>query len=250
MRSIDRVRPGVATLTTLLLALVWCTAAGASVGLDPMLAVEVAAAGLLAIWTALLAHDLLLAFRLRRCLDQTSVPDEVDGVALRVIEGGPVEAFVLGILRPTVYVGAASFGVLDAEELRAVVHHEDHHRRTRAPLRAAAVEAWLRIVGRWSAARRLLWMRLAELESAADAHAMRRGVRPAAIAAALLKVEATTRAGVSFIGTADHRITALLDAAAGRPRRRSTPLPYEWLPLVIAVAVTVGCHLGEVSVSI
>lgn len=228
-------------------ALGWCTAAGASIGMDPLLLIEIAAAGLIAIWTVLLGCDLWHARRLRQRLDLGSSLDMIDGVELRVIRGGAVEAFVLGVLRPVVYLGDASITVLETDELAAIVHHEDHHRRTLAPLRAAAVEAWLRIVGRSSGARRLLSARLAELEVSADAYAIRHGVQPATIAAALVKIERVQSASAAFSGAADHRIQALLDAAAARPAKRTTPLPYEWLPVVIAVAVTVGCHLGEFS---
>lgn len=225
----------------------WCTAAGVSVGIDPMLVLEIAGAGVLALWTVLLARDLRRAGRLRGRLDLVSSTAKIEGVEIRVIRSGNVEAFVLGILRPTVYLGDASIDVLESDELAAVLHHEDHHRRTLAPLRAAAVEAWLRIVGRSSAARDLLSARLVQLEAAADAYAIQRGVHPASIAAALLKVDPHCTSGTAFSGAADHRIQALVDAAAGRPAARTTPLPYEWLPLAMAIAVTVGCHLGEVA---
>lgn len=245
MRSLDRGRPGVATLAAAVIALLWCVGAGVSVGIDPMLAVEVAGAAVLALWTSLLAGDLWRASRLRRRLDHESSVRVIDGVALRVLPGWGPEAFVLGVLRPTVYLGDASMDLLEADELAAVIHHEDHHRRTLAPLRASAVEAWLRLVGRWSTARQLLSARLEELERSADAHAIRRGVRPASLAAALIKVDRSTSVGLAFSGAADHRISALLDAAAGRAATRLTPLPYEWLPLVITIAITIGCHLGD-----
>ena len=247
MLSVDRARPGMATLLAAALALAWCTAAGASFGMDPMFVIEIAGAGILALWTVLLGRDLRRAGRLRGRLDLVSSATTIDGVGLRLIRDGQVEAFVLGTLRPTVYLGDASIDVLDADELAAVVHHEDHHRRTLAPLRAAALEAWLRIVGRSAAARGLLSARLAQLEEAADAYAMQRGVHPGAIAAALLKVDPQRSSGTAFSGAGDRRIQALIDAAAGRPAARTTPLPYEWLPLVIVIAVTVGCHLGDVS---
>lgn len=247
MRSVDRARPGLAMLATTGMALAWCIGVGAAVGMDPMLVLEFAAAAILGLWTTLLGRDLWRASRLRDRLDRRSTLKMIDGVAVRVIRGGAVEAFVLGILRPTVYLGDASLALLELDELAAVVQHEEHHRRTRAPLRAAAVEAWLLIVGRSRAARRLLSARLAELERSADAYAMRRGVRPASIAAALVKVDRLYSASPAFSGAADHRIEAPLNAAAGRPATRTTPLPYEWLPLVIALAVAIGCHLGDVS---
>ena len=246
MMSLGSVRPGIATVLPAGAALVWCTAAGVSIGIDPILAIEIAAGGVVAMWLVLVGRDLRRAGRVRGRLDGASSAETIEGVTLRVILGGQVEAFALGALRPTVYLGEASIDVLDRDELSAVIHHEDHHRRTFAPLRSAAVEAWLRIVGRSATARSLLRARLAEMEVAADAHAMRRGVHPRSIATALLKVDMHRSWGSAFSGVGDHRIKALLDAAAGRPAARTSPLPYEWLPMLIVVAVTVGCHLGEV----
>lgn len=247
MISVDHARPGIIAALVAGAALTWCSAVGVSIGVDPMLLIEIAGIAVLGVWAVSLASDLRRADALRRRLDGMSYARTIDGVDLRVIRGGDVEAFALGVLRPTVYLGDASIHVLDDDELAAVIHHEDHHRRTFAPLRAAGVEAWLRIVWRWSAARGLLSARLAHLESAADAYAIGRGVDPASIASALLKVDRQGAYGTAFSGAADHRIRALVDAAAGRPTADPAALPYEWLPLVIAIAVIVGCHIGEVS---
>lgn len=245
--SVGRARPGIITVVGAAFAMAWCTALGVPLGVDPMLLIEVAGIAVLGLWSVSLGRDLRRADQLRRRLDGMSDARTIDGVDLRVIRGGRVEALVLGVLRPTVYLGDASIEVLDEDELAAVVHHEDHHRRTLAPLRAAGVEAWLRIVGRSGAARGLLSARLAHLEAAADAYAIQRGVKPATIAAALLKVERQGASGSAFSGAADQRIRALLDASAGRPAATTSALPYEWLPLVTAVAVIAACHVGEVS---
>lgn len=244
--AVDRARPGIITLLAAGIALAWCTAVGVSIGADPMLLIDIAGLAVLGLWAVSLGRDLRRADRLRRRLNGMSDARTIDGVELRVIRGGDVEALVLGVLRPTVYLGDASIRVLDHDELAAVIHHEDHHRRTFAPLRAAGVEAWLRILGRSSAARGLLSARLAHLEAAADAYAIQRGVKPASIAAALLKVDRQGALGSAFSGAADQRIRALVEAAAGRPLATTATLPYEWLPLVIAIAVIVGCHAGEV----
>ena len=246
MMSLDGARPGIITLLAAGAALAWCTAAGVSIGVDPMLLIEIAGLAVLGLWAVSLGRDLRRADALRRRLDEMSFARTIDGVDLRVIRGGNVEALALGVLRPTVYLGDASIDALTDDELAAVIHHEDHHRRTLAPLRAAGVEAWLRIVGRSSAARALLSRRLTHLEAAADAYAIARGVKPASIAAALFKVDRQGATGSAFSGAADHRIRALIDAAAGRPATTTAALPYGWLPLVIAIAVIVGCHLGEV----
>jgi hypothetical protein len=247
MKSLDRARPGLTALFAAAVAAAWCTTAGSAVDIDPIFELEVVAAGMVAWWATLLGSDIVRASRLRQRFDVLSTAETIDGVDIRLIRGGAVEAFVIGMLRPTVFVGDASMRALERDELVAVVHHEDHHRRTHAPLRAAAVEAWLRIVGRWPGARHLLSARLAELETSADAHAMRQGVRPASIASALLKFDRVHSISPAFAGSADLRIQALLDAAAGRRLARSTPLPYEWLPVAVALAVIVGCHIGELS---
>lgn len=247
MTSVDQARPGLTTALAAGLALAWCTIVGSYVLIDPMLALEVAAVGLIVAWALTLSSDLRRAVRLGRRLDRMSETTTIDGVTVRIIANGTVEAFVVGVVRPRVYLGDASVSALDRDELLAVLHHEDHHRRTFAPLRAAAVEAWRRIVGRLPVAHRLLTARLGQLEAAADAHAIRRGVQPGSIARALLKIDPHQAPGLAFAGAADIRVRALIDAAAGRPARRITPLPYEWLPLVVAVAVTVACHMDGVA---
>ena len=247
MTTVDQARPTMATALAAGIALVWCTVVGTYVLIDPMLALEGAAVGLISVWALTLASDLRRAVRLGRRLDRMSETLTIDGVTVRIIANGTVEAFVLGVVRPRVYLGDASVVALDGDELRAVLHHEDHHRRTLAPLRAAAVEAWRRILGRSPLAHRLLTARLGQLEAAADAHAIRRGVHPGSIARALVKIDPHRAPGLAFAGAADLRVRALVDAAAGRPARRTTPLPYEWLPLVVAVAVTVACHLDGVA---
>lgn len=243
MTSIDGARPGIATALGAAVALAWCTAAGIALS-DPILAVEVAAGALLVAWAVTLLADMRRSVLLGRALDLRGRPSTLHDVAVRIIPGTNVEAFAVGLLRPRVYLSEAALGVLDSDELAAVVHHEEHHRRTLAPLRAAAVEAWLRLLGRSHIATSLLSARLVQFEAAADAYAIARGVHPSSIAAALLKVEARRTQGAAFAGSADQRVRALIDVTSGRREARMTPLPYEWLPVAVTAAIAIGCHVG------
>lgn len=245
MISIDGARPSIATALAAGTALAWCTAAGVAISADPILLVELAAASLIVAWAITLLTDARRSVLLVRALDLRARPATLHGVPVQVIDGGGVDAFAVGVLRPRIYLGEASLAVLDSDELAAVIHHEDHHRRTLAPLRASAIGAWLRLLGRSSSVTSLLSARLVQLESAADVYAMRRGVSPSAIAAALLKVQPPRSQGAAFAGSADHRVQALIDLAAGKRGSRNTPLPYEWLPVALAAAVAIGCHAGE-----
>jgi Zn-dependent protease with chaperone function len=246
MTSIDRARPGIATALAAGAALGLCTAAGVT-PTDPMLLVEVVAASLIVAWAITVLADIRRSILLGRALDRRARPAIVHGVPVQIIQTGAVDAFAIGVLRPSVYVGEACLWVLDNDELAAVVLHEEHHRRTLAPLRATAVQGWLRILGRSAVATSLLTARLVQFEAAADAYAIARGVHPASIARALLKVQMPDARSAAFAGSADHRVRALTELAAGKRGARGTPLPYEWLPVVLAAAIAIGCHASELA---
>jgi len=128
--------------------------------------------------------------------------------------------------------------------MRAVVLHEDHHRRTRAPVRAAALGAWLRLLGRSNHVQRVLVDRLSDLEALADADAIGRGSSPRSLARALLKGGDASPRPVSFAYGAERRVEQLLDRAAGVPVEAVGRLPYEWLPVVLLSVATLACHAG------
>ncbi|MBF8298539.1 MAG: putative family unassigned peptidase, partial [candidate division NC10 bacterium] len=138
------------------------------------------------------------------------------GVPCRVSPELGTDALVIGLLRPRVFVGASLLAALADDELEAVVYHEDHHRRTRAPLRAAALGAWLRLLGRSESVRSTVLDRLTDLETLADADAIRRGSSPQSLARALLKGDLSLQP-VAFSYAADRRVERLLDRAAGIP---------------------------------
>jgi len=60
---------------------------------------------------------------------------EVAGEFVTVISDPAPQAFCAGLLRPRVYISTAALDSLSANELRAVVAHEAHHRRRLDPLR-------------------------------------------------------------------------------------------------------------------
>ena len=224
-------------------ALGWCLALTAVIGGDPMLAMEIAGTVLLAIWAGLVALELMRSQRVSRGLARNARETVMFGVLVRMTPTLNSDAIVVGTIRPVIYVGTNLVTKLSDDELRAVVLHEDHHRRTRAPLRAAALGGWLRLLGRSTRVRSALLDRLADLEALADADAIRRGSSPSAIARALLKGQMSLHP-VSFAYGAERRVERLLDRASGAHGEAVGRLPYEWLPVMLLTVATFGCHAG------
>ena len=220
-----------------------CVALGALVGGDPMLGVELAGAALGGLWVGFVVRDLVGMRRVAEVLAADAREACLFGVPCRVTPALGADAVVIGLFRPRIYVGAGSLATLTGDEIRAVVYHEDHHRRTLAPLRAAALLAWLRLLGRSKVAREHIMDRLADLEAFADADAIRRGSDARSLARALLKGEASHQP-VSFAYAAERRVEQLLDHAEGLPTRADGRLPYEWLPAMVFSVVLIGCHVG------
>jgi hypothetical protein len=220
-----------------------CTVGGWLAGGDPMLAVELLSAAVVSAWAARLARDLWRQRDAARRISAGASPADVAGVRCQVVPGLGRRAFASGWLRPHVFVGDELLVALDRAELRGVVLHEEHHRRTRAPLRAAAIEAWLGLVGRIGYAERALRRRLTDLERAADDDALSRGASPAALASALLKVSPVGMpASASYAASADERIASLLLRSQGvAESARSWPI--EWLPPVAMLITLVVCHV-------
>lgn len=232
-------RQWIVLVVAFLMGAAWCVVAGPLDG-DPILAFEIACFSVAGVWGAIVASNLARGHRLSRALYSLSDSRNYDGIQVRVVPAAGRMAVVLGTIRPRIYVGGELLEVLTADERTAVLLHEDHHRAIRAPLRAAALEAWMSIVGRYGSARRILLDRLGDLEAMADSYAVARGCSRSTLAAALVKTEP----GLIGIGAvsygADRRIRALLnrDQALVVGQR----LPYEWLPLAAMFAVAAACH--------
>lgn len=221
----------------------WCAVLGGLLGGDPLLAVEIGGAALAVLWTALLIRNLIASHRIAGRLSADSREVVLFGISCRVTPVIGADAFVIGFLRPQIFVGQALVAALADDELEAVIFHEDHHRRMRAPIRAAALGAWLHLLGRSESLRGAVLDRLADLEVLADADAIRRGSSPRSLARALLKGDLSPRP-VSFSYAADRRVERLLDTAAGIPANPTDRAPYEWLPVALIAVVSLGCHIG------
>jgi hypothetical protein len=192
----------------------WCVALGALVDGDPMLGVEIAGAALAVIWAGLVILDVTRCRRLAVALSASAVEASLFDIPVRITRRLGADAIVVGSLRPRIFVGHALLVALTDDELQAVVYHEDHHRRMRAPLRASALEAWLRLLGWSRRVRDVVLDRLADLETLADADAIRRGSSPRSLARALVKGDPSPQPA-SFAYAADRRVGQLLDHAAG-----------------------------------
>lgn len=207
-----------------------------------MLSAELIPVAMLGLWAALVCGEMWSGHRLQSALLAHSRSNRADGIAFRTLDGA-TWAGVLGAFRPTIYVGAHLLDSLDRDELRAVLLHEDYHRRTRAPLRAASIGASARLFGHWKTADSSLADRLAAIECEADTFAIRSGASRSAIARALMKVTAA-ESGTAFATLAEARTRNLLAAsAASSGSVARLGLPSEWLPLVVATALFLGCQV-------
>lgn len=157
---------------------------------------------------------------------------ESAGIArLTRIDDPSLAAFCSGIVCPTVYVTSGLVGALAAEELLAVLVHEQHHALRREPLRKLLREAlvtvlfFLPIVAWWAERKALV------SELRADADALRRVGAPS-VARAMWALDAGTRYADSVaFGNADGlRVAQVL----GDPV--SDPLP----PLKLVLASGMG----------
>ncbi|MEK6720062.1 MAG: hypothetical protein AABZ33_05250 [Chloroflexota bacterium] len=223
--------------------LAWCIALGLLVGGDPMLAIEVGGGVLVLAWAALVVREIVASHRVARALAVDADAIDLFGVPCLVTPRLGADALVVGAFRPRIFVGSSLIGALSDEELEAVVYHEDHHRRARAPLRAAALGGWLRLLGRSEGVRTAVGDRLADLETLADTDAIRRGSSPRSLARALLKGD-LSHEPVAFSYAADRRIARLLDHGPETPAAASAQLPYEWLPITALAAVLIACHIA------
>ena len=221
-----------------------CGLIAAATGTDPMLGVELMALALTAAWLVLLGLGVRRAQADAERLSDVSRPIGLAGADVRLLDASQPTAFVSGLLRPQIYLSRSLIDTLDADELRGVLLHEQHHRRTRAPLRALALESWQRLLDWLPPARRALAARLASLEIEADAAAVARGTAPATLASALLKCEAHLPGALSaFAAAPEIRIDALV--AWGRQQRvdRHLSIPVEWVAPASAAIALWACHV-------
>jgi beta-lactamase regulating signal transducer with metallopeptidase domain len=167
---------------------------------------------------AVVAWHGLRHHRLARRIRRESTPGIEAGIAVRRVDAaaGP---FVAGLREPSIFCPVDLADRLEPVELRAVLLHEEHHRRTRAPLRLLPSEALaaavpVPVIRGWANQAR------AVVEIDADRDALRAGASRSALAAALLRLSDSGPLGAAgFATAAELRVRALLgeDPLAARP---------------------------------
>lgn len=173
--------------------------------------------------------------RLVRLIGATSVPGVEAGMAVRRTHAIR-NPFVAGLRHPSIFCPADLADRIGPDELRAVLLHEDHHRRTHAPIKLLLIEALatglpIRSIGIWARDAR------ASIEIAADRDALAAGADRSALAAALLRLSDDGPSGAaSFATAAEIRVGALLgDRPLGSPPRSAAALG------LVAVALSLSC---------
>lgn len=183
----------------------------------------------------LVATTLAVMFLVVACLYQAQRHQRLASGMARLahrgtLAGQPVEfvqglsaPIVAGLWAPRIFCGDDLSVRLDEEEIRAVMLHEQHHQRDRAPLRLVALSALTPFLGRTPAGRAWIERERARIEIAADTHALAEGVSRPAIASALLKLSAGPGLAWApgFATAADLRVRALLGEPTGLDLDRS-----------------------------
>ena len=235
------IAPRAAAAIAPLATIVICAGAARLGGGDPLLGAELALAGIVGAWLVILVRRLRPALAGQRALQRASRPARLGSRNVRVVRSSTPHAFVLGAFRPTVFVSASLLETLEPDEVAAVLLHEEHHRRTRAPLRGLALTSWAELMGGVRPIGNWIERRLAHLEVEADRYAMASGVSAAAVASALVKCDRSAPLSATrFTASADVRLRSLVD---GTSDSGVAAAPIEWLVPVIGAAALAACHL-------
>lgn len=222
-----------------------CAAVARAIGGDPMLGAELAFGGVIGVWLIFLLGRIQPARVGQLRLEQAATRVRLGYRDIRLLHAdlAPApEAFVAGPFRPAIFVSGALLEVLDAAELEAVLLHEEHHRRTLAPLREMALACWLRLVGGLPAIVEWIERRMAHLEIEADRYALAAGASSAALASALIKCDRSAPLeGMAFSSAADLRLRRLVDD--GGVTNDPAAVPIEWVAPVLLAMGLAACHL-------
>ena len=171
-----------------------------------------------------IALQIVVHHRVSRALRRTATSATLGGHTVGLVPGMSA-ACVAGIRRPMIYCSEDLASRLDADELLAVLLHERHHQLTHAPARMIALAGLAAVVGQTDRGRAWLEQQRAGIEIAADRHAIGAGAERAALARALLKLDAgaPTLSLVGFASAVDLRVRALLDEPKPAPPPRIGP---------------------------
>lgn len=139
--------------------------------------------------------------------------------------------FCYGVLKPRVCLATGLLGLLDDEELTAILLHERHHLLRHDPLGVLASRSLAAAVGILPVARQLVARYLLARELDADYHAIETLGSGAPLASAILKLNRTRsqwrlgQAAVSSLNVTHERVVQLLTGTPGplpHPTRRAT----------------------------
>ncbi len=175
--------------------------------------------------------------RLAARFQSWSRPATLTGIAVRELPEAEAP-FVAGLGSPQIFCSPTLRASLAADELRAVLLHERYHQIDRAPAKLVLLETLALLLDLLPAGGGWLTRRIADLEIAADRHALAHGSSRPALARALLKLAPTRGSfglGIGFASAGDLRLRALLEDV----QPASTRVRRGWAagPLIVAV----GC---------
>jgi Zn-dependent protease with chaperone function len=151
-------------------------------------------------------------------------------------------AFCFGLLRPRIGISTGLAETLAQPELKAVLLHEDYHRRHYDPLRAILADVLAGTLFFLPVTAELHDLYLTSLELAADRHAVRFAGRPS-LARALQKLLTHPRAlhlsvpGIAGLNATEIRIAELLGDQESAPRLSARSL------IISSVIIMLGCML-------
>ena len=230
---------GVAGVATCAPGMAATTCLGGSVGsVREVLGAAVVASALAG---GLLAVSILWQVRRHRLLstllDRAANPAWLGDQEVRLVPGLDAPC-VAGLARPRIYCPPDLADRLSEPELRAVLLHERHHQLAHASARLVVLAAMVPAVGHLEAGRRWIERRRADIEIAADEHALGAGVDRPELARALLKLgSANLDASLpSYTSASELRLRHLTGEASPSSRGLGSVAP-----LVLPLAAFAAC---------
>jgi Zn-dependent protease with chaperone function len=152
------------------------------------------------------------------------------GHSVTVLATARPAAFTAGWMRPRTFISDGAVSRLSGAELKAVLAHEDHHRRRRDPLRLAVRRVLAETLFFLPGLRQLRATHDQLAEIAADRHANRTaGGDPRPLAAALLAFDSAAAAGAGISATRADRLI--------NPQQTTKPCHRSTLTTIVAVAL-------------
>jgi Zn-dependent protease with chaperone function len=184
---------------------------------------------------ASLARQLRGQHRLRDRL--RARPAVVYGHSVLIVPGRMLGAFCAGLMRPAIYLTEATLRCAEAE-LRAVLAHEEHHRRRRDPLRLLLARAIS------DAFRPLPWFATLADHRAAVADLMADAAAVSATGGARPRAAALARFDEHGAGVAPERVDRLVRSALPLTVPAALPLAAAVALGAIAAPLLLGHHPG------